>query len=491
MARGARPADRRTPGAALTLAVAIECKAWNNPIDTDVVAKFHDAHLDLGIGHGLIVALAGARPRAMDMAKERGITIWGPDEMQPHLGKAQLVGLQNRPMIEEVGFPRLLTGAAARALVEKETGGRLGFGKEDVTWSGDAWLPVSVVQMTLMQMGSLRRKTAASHMWGVYDLIGGTFVTALDTEPERTSVQLDAGQIQPAVRVTDPAKTLDKIVTTYRKITSDDAKAKYRGQMANLGVPRLAGAKHRHLHAVPLSRAPRHRTEGKHRTGRRDRRVPLPPRRRPRPRTHQGHRQRPPVTEYPTCLTRRPERIHCDTCIHSDTVTLVTAQLIERARERSGLSQAELAAHAGTSRTTLNAYERGRKFPTASTLTRILDAAGFELALTPHVTFRTVPAPKGADYFVADHLWRLSPREAMRTITLPRRLEWSSVEPPVFDLRDRRQRARCYEIVLREGESADILAIIDGCLLADIWDELHLPKPLRAAWSDTIEAELS
>ncbi len=75
MARGARPADRRTPGAALTLAVAIECKAWNNPIDTDVVAKFHDAHLDLGIGHGLIVALAGARPRAMDMAKERGITI--------------------------------------------------------------------------------------------------------------------------------------------------------------------------------------------------------------------------------------------------------------------------------------------------------------------------------------------------------------------------------------------------------------------------------
>ncbi len=157
--------------------------------------------------------------------------------MQPHLGKAQLVGLQNRPMIEEVGFPRLLTGAAARALVEKETGGRLGFGKEDVTWSGDAWLPVSVVQMTLMQMGSLRRKTAASHMWGVYDLIGGTFVTALDTEPERTSVQLDAGQIQPTLKVTDPAKTLDKIVASFRKVTSDDAKAKYRGQMGNLGVP--------------------------------------------------------------------------------------------------------------------------------------------------------------------------------------------------------------------------------------------------------------
>lgn len=169
----------------------------------------------------------------------------------------------------------------------------------------------------------------------------------------------------------------------------------------------------------------------------------------------------------------------------------MAAQLIERAREQSGMSQADLAAHAGTSRTTLNAYERGRKFPTASTLTRILDAAGFDLALTPRVAFRAVPAPKGADYFVADRLWRLSPREAMRTITLPRRLEWSSLEPPVFDLRDRHQRARCYEIVLREGEPADILTVIDGCLLVDIWDELHLPKPLRDAWSQTIESDLS
>lgn len=169
----------------------------------------------------------------------------------------------------------------------------------------------------------------------------------------------------------------------------------------------------------------------------------------------------------------------------------MTAQLIERARERSGLSQADLAASAGTSRTTLNAYERGRKFPTASTLTRILHAAGFDLALTPHVSFRTVHAPRGADYYVADHLWRLAPRDAMRTVTLPGRLEWSAAASAVFDLRDRHQRARCYEIVLREGEPADILSMIDGCLLVDIWYDLHLPEPLRAAWSQTIEAELS
>lgn len=165
--------------------------------------------------------------------------------------------------------------------------------------------------------------------------------------------------------------------------------------------------------------------------------------------------------------------------------------LIERARERSGLTQAALAEAAGTSRTTLNAYERGRKFPTAATLERILVAAGFELAAVPHVDFRPVPGSRGAEYWVANHLWRLPPPEALRRVVLPRHLDWSSTMPHEFDLRDRHQRARCYEIVLREGRPDDIRGIVDGCLLVDIWGDLFLPAPLRTAWSDTIEADLA
>lgn len=39
-----------------------------------------------------------------------------------------------------------------------------------------------------------------------------------------------------------------------------------------------------------------------------------------------------------------------------------------------------------------------------------------------------------------------------------------------------------YEAVLREGDAKDVLTYIDGALLVDLWDELVLPRDLRAAW---------
>ncbi|WP_207387195.1 hypothetical protein [Frankia sp. Cppng1_Ct_nod] len=51
--------------------------------------------------------------------------------------------------------------------------------------------------------------------------------------------------------------------------------------------------------------------------------------------------------------------------------------------------------------------------------------------------------------------------------------------------RDRRQRHRLYEIVLREGRAEDILTYIDGALLVDAWPELVLPALVRRAWERT------
>lgn len=56
--------------------------------------------------------------------------------------------------------------------------------------------------------------------------------------------------------------------------------------------------------------------------------------------------------------------------------------LIRQARTDAHLSQQELAARAGTSQATLSAYERGRKDPSASTLMRILAAAGARATAT-------------------------------------------------------------------------------------------------------------
>lgn len=83
------------------------------------------------------------------------------------------------------------------------------------------------------------------------------------------------------------------------------------------------------------------------------------------------------------------------------------------------------------------------------------------------------------------HLGRLPVTKALATVVLPLHLNWS--EPRrMFRLADRSQRARAYEIVLREGGPDDLATYIDGALLVDLWPELVLPREIRAAWTPLI-----
>lgn len=179
--------------------------------------------------------------------------------------------------------------------------------------------------------------------------------------------------------------------------------------------------------------------------------------------------------------------------ICSDTVGWVaTPNILEQARDAAGLSQAALAEHSGTSRPTLSAYEHGRKSPTLGTAQRILGAAGFDLALSPRVEFEGVAVERGRPIQVPTALPRLPLHRAFATVELPLHLNWSDRRRR-YNLRDRRQRARVYEIVLREGGPDDVLAYIDGALLVDLWGELVLPTNIRAAWNGVVigEAELA
>lgn len=162
------------------------------------------------------------------------------------------------------------------------------------------------------------------------------------------------------------------------------------------------------------------------------------------------------------------------------------ARLLEQARQRAGLTQEELARLGGTSRPTLSAYESGRKSPTLATAARILEVAGFAIGLESKINFRQVVPARGRPFFVADGLWRLSARDAMATVALPLSLNWSEPDR-TFDLRDRHDRARCYEIVLREGKPDDFTRFVDGVLLVDMWPELVLPRAIKSTWMSLIE----
>ena len=164
--------------------------------------------------------------------------------------------------------------------------------------------------------------------------------------------------------------------------------------------------------------------------------------------------------------------------------------LLVWARRRSGLSQETLAKKSHTSRPTLSAYEHGRKTPSLATAERIVEAAGFAFDLVPRVNFVERVTSRGRVLFVPDVLWRLPVEQALGQVVLPLHLNWS-VPGRVFDLRDRGDRARVYEAVLREGSAEDLLAFIDGVLLVDAWPELVLPREVRRAWQSLIDTAMA
>src|SRR6476646_723323 len=127
---------------------------------------------------------------------------------------------------------------------------------------------------------------------------------------------------------------------------------------------------------------------------------------------------------------------------------MTATELLGRARLDAGLSQEELAHRAHTSRTTLSAYENGRKSTTLATVERLLSKTGFALALVPELEFVRRPLARGRVTEVPTALPRLPIARALARVKLPLRLNWS--EPGrVFNLANRADRARVYEIVLR------------------------------------------
>ncbi len=164
-----------------------------------------------------------------------------------------------------------------------------------------------------------------------------------------------------------------------------------------------------------------------------------------------------------------------------------TAGLPERARRQAGLSRSELARRAGASRPTLAAYAAGTKSPNLATAERIIQAAGFDLDLVPRPVFREAAVGHGHAICVPAVLPRLAVDRALGRVRLPLHLNWSQPGRE-YDLSDRRQRARVYEIVLRGGTGQDISDYVDGALLVDLWPDIILPAPLRRAWQPLVHA---
>lgn len=100
------------------------------------------------------------------------------------------------------------------------------------------------------------------------------------------------------------------------------------------------------------------------------------------------------------------------------------ASLIREARQRAGISQAELARRSGVPRTNVNAYERGRREPGVEILDRLLEAAGLRLAAVRPPRY---PDPRAAGRDLEDLLGLVDaieverPRRPLRFPGFPQR----------------------------------------------------------------------
>lgn len=164
--------------------------------------------------------------------------------------------------------------------------------------------------------------------------------------------------------------------------------------------------------------------------------------------------------------------------------------LLAAARRASGLSQAEVARRAGTSRPTVSAYEHGHRNPTLDTVERLLAVNGQQLALVPVPLFEQRSDRRGKPFFVPDQLPRLLASAAMGTIVLPPNVDWSSPGTPRA-MADRRQRILAYQALLAEGEPEDITRFVDGALLVDAWNDVYLPATIRSAWQPLIDRAIA
>ncbi len=165
--------------------------------------------------------------------------------------------------------------------------------------------------------------------------------------------------------------------------------------------------------------------------------------------------------------------------------------LIEEARLASGLGQAELAALSGTSQPTLSAYERGKKTPGLAVAERIVNAAGWNSALQPRVSFTEHPAPPGFrfPFTVPDRLWRLEAPACFRTIKF---FDLTDEKNDKFwwDLSIRADRQLVYERLLTYGDEASLRLYLDAALLIELWPEMDVPEPMRTHWAAVIDATL-
>lgn len=221
-----------------TMRIMVECKAWDRPIEKDVVSKVHYVKEDLGLNKAIIVALSGWRIGAEKSARELGIDLWGRDELEKRLGRVEVAEL------ETIEFKKIVVGArpiisedSALRLIEKERRGILGLGKEEVEFAKLVWVPCYLFQISHAKAeGIIRKKIRTKTIWDLYDALEGFLLYMLGGEPRWG--EIEAGNVlQSKIKDREIKRALQKSFEKAREVVTPKAKRRYAKKLAELGIP--------------------------------------------------------------------------------------------------------------------------------------------------------------------------------------------------------------------------------------------------------------
>ena len=227
-----------------TYRVAVECKAWQQPIDKSVVSKLHYILTDLGLNKGIIVSLAGSASGAKRTAADLGIELWGPDELRQHLGD-NAFGEVSVPALTAVnttlswGYNFAVSPAQAEKTIRSSGKGRLHIRTlERLVSFAPVWLPAYCVIITVAQPEVKRLKTRlrSSTLHNLYDAVDGTFLGPVPGPWEQ--VQVDQQTSLPVlVRDTKVHSSLRKTLQDYERVSSPSAVRRHSAKLAQCGLP--------------------------------------------------------------------------------------------------------------------------------------------------------------------------------------------------------------------------------------------------------------
>ncbi len=193
-----------------TFRLMVECKAWDKPIEKDVVSKVSYVLRDLGLNKAIIVSLKGWRVGAERSANELGIELWGRDEIEEKLGKiaiAELETIEFKKVVRE--FPQLIKGEQVKSQIETESKGLLGFGKEETVWTKIIWLPSYLFEISCSkEEGIIRKSIKTTKVWNLYEAVMGSWFASFEKEPSLIDVEVES-IIQPKVK---PTKIKNSII---------------------------------------------------------------------------------------------------------------------------------------------------------------------------------------------------------------------------------------------------------------------------------------